>query len=61
MFNKPETDKMVTGHMKQGMPEWISDFREVLKDGKALGANMPIWKSYQTFVDGGIIRLGFET
>jgi hypothetical protein len=36
MFNKPETDKMVYRTYEAGDAEWISDFREVLKDGKAL-------------------------
>lgn len=51
MFNKPETVKMVKGHMKQGMPEWIAGFNEVLADGEKLGVSMPVWKSYKAYVD----------
>ncbi|WP_162473764.1 hypothetical protein [endosymbiont 'TC1' of Trimyema compressum] len=51
MFNKPETIKMVKGHMKQGMPEWIAGFNEVLDDGNHLNVTMPIWKSYKPYVD----------
>lgn len=51
MFNKPETVTMVKGHMKQGMPEWITGFNEVLEDGLSAGLEMPIWKSYKPYVD----------
>ena len=54
MFNKPETVRMVTGHMKQGMPEWIAGFNEVMEDGERLGVNMPVWKSYKPYVDSYI-------
>lgn len=55
MFNKHETIKMVKGHMKQGMPEWIAGFNEVLTDGENLGVNMPVWKSYKKYVDEWIL------
>lgn len=51
MFRKPETVRMVTGHMKQGMPEWIAGFREVLADGERLGVEMPVWRGYLPYVD----------
>jgi len=50
MFNKPETIKMVKGHMKQGWPEWVAGYYEVLADGEKLGVDMPVWKSYQSYI-----------
>lgn len=52
MFNKPETIKMIKGLMKQGRPEWIADFYEVLEDGQTWGVDMPVWKLYKSYVDG---------
>jgi len=59
MFNKPETIKMVKGHMKQGLPEWITGFYEVLADGEKLGVDMPIWKSYRAYVDNLFCTIHF--
>ena len=51
MFNKPDTITMVTGHMKQGLEEWIVGYYEVLKSGEEKSVSMPVWESYKPYVN----------
>lgn len=52
MFNKPETTAMITGHMKHGMAEWITGYKEVLQSGESKNLPMDRWRSYQKYIDG---------
>jgi len=58
MFDQPDTVMMVTGHMKQGIQEWIVGFYEVLKSGEDKGVPMPVWKSYKSYVDDYVHKSG---
>lgn len=46
MFLDPNTVEMVNNHMKEGLPEWIAGYKEVLQDGVEAGLPMTVWKSY---------------
>ncbi|MCI8524918.1 MAG: ketopantoate reductase [Oscillospiraceae bacterium] len=48
MFQAENTVEMVENHKKQGLPEWIAGYYEVLRAGQALGLPMPVWASYQS-------------
>jgi ketopantoate reductase len=60
MFNKPDTAVMVTGHMKQGLEEWITGYYEVLKSGEEKKIPMPVWESYKPYVDDYVYKSGLE-
>lgn len=51
MFLEAHTVEMVTNHMRQGLPEWIAGYYEVLEAGRALGLSMPVWSSYLEAVE----------
>lgn len=46
MLLEPNTIEMVNNHMKEGLPEWIAGYKEVLQDGLEAGLPMTVWKSY---------------
>jgi len=58
MFNQTDTVMMVTGHMKQGIKEWIVGYYEVLKSGEEKGIFMPVWESYKSYVDDYVHKFG---
>ncbi len=58
MFNKPDTVMMITGHMKQGLGEWIVGYYEVLKSGDEKNISMPVWRSYKPYVDDYVRKSG---
>jgi len=60
MFNQTDTIMMVTGHMKQGIKEWIVGYYEVLKSGEEKEVSMPMWKSYKSYVDDYVHGLGHD-
>ncbi len=60
MFNNPDTIKMVTGHMKQGLEEWITGYYEVLRSGREKDVSMPVWESYKPFVDDFVKKSGIN-
>lgn len=51
MFLEKNTVEMVNNHMKKGLPEWITGFKEVLEDGLKNGLPMTVWKSYNVAVE----------
>lgn len=54
MLSQPDTAAMVTGHMKQGLPEWVAGYYEVLESGREKSVPMPVWASYRPYVDAYI-------
>jgi len=58
MFNQSDTVIMVTGHMKQGIKEWIVGYYEVLESGEKKGIPMTMWKSYKSYVDSYVSKFG---
>ncbi|MDD3339315.1 MAG: 2-dehydropantoate 2-reductase N-terminal domain-containing protein [Lachnospiraceae bacterium] len=51
MFLEQNTMEMVNNHMKKGLTEWITGYREVLADGLKNGLSMTVWKSYDTAIE----------
>ena len=58
MLNKPDVVFMVTGHMKQGLKEWVAGYYEVLESGLGKGVPMPVWQSYKPYVDACVCGAG---
>ena len=51
MFLERNTMEMVNNHMKKGLPEWITGYKEILNDGQTKGLPMTVWQSYDAAVE----------
>lgn len=50
-LNQPLISEMIQGHMKNGLPEWVYGYYEILFSGNAKNLSMENWLSYKPFVD----------
>lgn len=50
-LKQPLTQEMIRGHLASGYQEWADQYREILETGKTIHFPMPIWQSYQPFIE----------
>ena len=50
-LKQPLTQEMIRGHLASGYQEWADQYREILETGKMIHFPMPIWQSYQPFIE----------